>query len=110
MLAKSIVEAFDFDFDHCFGFFDNLEQWTQAKVKYELFADLPDVESAPGAKSVKKTKAQEVFKMPGDKMLFLFDYGDNWEFLVELKSVELPNIKKSYPFFLESFGKAPRQY
>lgn len=108
--AESIVDSFGFDFDHCFGFFDNLNSWTKSKVKYELFADLPDVEKVPGAKSVKKTKIQQAFKNKGDKMLFLFDYGDNWEFIIQLKDIEEANLKKSYSQIIESIGQAPEQY
>ncbi|MEK7658767.1 MAG: hypothetical protein AAB352_02760 [Patescibacteria group bacterium] len=110
-LAEEIVNAFGFDFDHCFGFFDNLDSWTKAKVKYELFADTPETRlENPNSKSVEKTKIQQVFTNVGDKMLFLFDYGDNWEFIVELKIIEKPDFKKLYPLLLESAGKAPEQY
>jgi hypothetical protein len=36
-LAKVIVQAFDFDFDHAFGFFDDLKNPYQAQVRFELF-------------------------------------------------------------------------
>jgi len=109
--AEAIVDAFGFDFDHCFGFFNNLKSWTKSPVRYELFADMPDTEEgAPCAKSVKKTKIQQVFNSISDKMLFLFDYGDNWEFIINLKSIEEPDAKKSYPFLVESIGEAPEQY
>jgi hypothetical protein len=41
-----------------------------------------DIESDAG--SVKRTPASEAFPGIGHKMTFLFDYGDNWEFRVEL--------------------------
>ena len=109
--AEAIIDAFGFDFDHCFGFFDNTKRWTDSKIRYELFADTPDAkEEAPESKSVKKTKIQQAFNNIDDKMLFLFDYGDNWEFIINLKSIEEPDAKKSYPFLVESIGKAPEQY
>lgn len=109
--AESIVDAFGFNFDHCFGFFDNLKRWTDSTVKYELFADMPETMAENlDAKSVEKTKVQQVFKNNDDKMLFLFDYGDNWEFIVKLKNIEESDNKKSYPFMIEGVGKAPEQY
>ncbi len=39
-LAEAIVEGFDFDFDHAFGFYDNIERWTDSVEGYELFADI----------------------------------------------------------------------
>ena len=43
-------------------------------------------------------------------MLFLFDYGDEWHFIVELKGIELSKEGEKYPFVLESIGSAPSQY
>lgn len=43
-------------------------------------------------------------------MLFLFDYGDNWHFIVELKGIESPKEDAKYPFVVESVGYAPPQY
>ena len=40
-LASGIVDAFDFDFDHAFGFYSKLTgPYHQSPEKYELFADL----------------------------------------------------------------------
>ena len=43
-------------------------------------------------------------------MLFLFDYGDDWMFLVECKDLLDPTIKVKYPKVIEMVGKAPEQY
>ncbi len=37
----------DFDFDHAFGFYDNLKNPYSAKAKYELFADASDMAASP---------------------------------------------------------------
>jgi len=39
-LAEEIVVAFDFYFDHCFGFYDNIKRWTESNECYELFKDI----------------------------------------------------------------------
>lgn len=109
-LAEAIVTAYDFDFDHAFGFFSNIsEQWYKSEKKYELFADMEDIEPT-GAKSVEKTKIGEVWKNPGDKMLFLFDYGDTWLFVVELIELGKKEAKKKYPRTVKKVGLAPEQY
>ena len=41
----------------------------------------------PKAMGVKKAKIAEAFTEPGQKMQFLFDYGDEWRFLVEFVRV-----------------------
>ena len=113
-LAAGIVAAFGFDFDHAFGFYDNLTgYYSESAVKYELFADMGDEVEATGppeAKSVKKTKTAEAFTEPGQKMQFLFDYGDEWRFLIELLRVGKKTKGKRYPLVLKKVGQAPEQY
>ena len=113
--AEAIIGAYDFDFDHAFGFFSKISEsgYFKSEKQYELFTDLieegEDLEPT-GAESVKKTKIAEVWKNPGDKMLFLFDYGDNWLFTVELIGFGKKEAKTKYPRILKSAGKAPKQY
>lgn len=112
-LAKAIVGAYNFDFDHCFGFFSKIAEchYFDSERKYELFADLEDEGIEPtGAGSVKKTKVKEVWQNIGDKMMFLFDYGDNWQFVIELIGFSEKDTKKKYPRLLKKIGKAPKQY
>lgn len=61
-------------------------------------------------KGVKKVKISQAFTHIGENLIFLFDYGDGWQFNVELK--EIRNAKKwnLKPMILESIGKAPLQY
>lgn len=108
--AKVITQAFDFYFDHCFGFYDNFQRYPDSTKAYELFVDIGEAPLTQITKGVKKTKIQQVFKKPGEKMLFLFDYGDCWYFAVELK--EIINAEKwdAKAIILESIGKAPLQY
>ena len=110
--AEEIIDAFGFDFDHCFGFFDNLKMWTKSIECYELFKDIEKeqgLEPTP-CKSVKKTRIDGVFNKTGKKMLFLFDYGAEWHFIIELKGIETSKKKINYPLILESAGEAPPQY
>lgn len=113
-LAEAIVYAFDFDFDHCFGFYSDFTNGRvyDSKKQYELFYDLPDVESSPKAKSVKTTKIQDVWKKVGEKMYFVFDYGDGWMFEVVCVATDTKAKIGNRRFFWigESHGKAPEQY
>src|SRR3989339_1296952 len=107
--AEAIVGAYDFDFDHCFGFFSRIAEsrYFDSERKYELFTDLEDEGIEPtGAESVKKTKVSEVWKHTGDKMLFLFDYGDNWLFVVELIGFGKKESKIKYPRVIKKISKA----
>ncbi len=108
--AEAIIKSFDFNFDHCFGFYSSFEgNITKAERLYELFVDCNESPSE-GAKSVKKTKISEVFRVAGDKMLFLFDYGDEWRFSVELKEIKEGENQGMKTAVIESTGKAPKQY
>ncbi len=107
--AKTITGAFGFSFDHAFGFYDNFGNLRDAKKAYELFVDAGE-EASPTAQGVKKIKISQAFINPGEKMLFLFDYGDEWCFAVELKEIRKAEERESEPVILESTGKAPAQY
>jgi len=114
-LAEAIVDAYNFDFDHCFGFFSKISEsrYFDSERKYELFTDLIEEGESlepTGAGSVKKTKVSEVWQKIGDKMMFLFDYGDGWQFLVELMNFGSRTVKQKYPRTLKKIGRAPRQY
>lgn len=112
-LAEAIVGAYDFDFDHAFGFFSTIAEsgYLRSERKYELFADMKSKDIEPTeAASVKKTKIGEVWKNIGDKMLFLFDYGDNWLFVVELIGFGAAEPKTKYPRVIKKLGQAPEQY
>jgi hypothetical protein len=108
-LAEGIVRAFDFDLDHAFGFYSKLtDYYLDSPIKYELFADLEGGESDAG--SVKRTKVAQAFPNVGSGMLFLFDYGDEWRFKVEVIGLGEKVPKARYPKVIKSVGTAPPQY
>ena len=108
-LAAAIIRAFDFDFDHAFGFYGNLKgNYYRSEERYELFADMGEADE--GVKGVRRTKVSAAFPDVGKKMLFLFDYGDEWHFTVELIGLGQKEPKASYPRVLKQVGKAPPQY
>ena len=107
-LAAAIVQAFDFDFDHAFGFYDTSDKNIfNAPLRYELFADLDEGHEA---RSVKRTKVAQAFPAVGSKMQFLFDYGDEWRFQVEVIGQGEKAPRARYPKVLKAAGKPPPQY
>jgi hypothetical protein len=64
----------------------------------------------PGVLGVKRTKAGDAFPAVGHKMLFLFDYGDEWLFRVTFKEAGIKAAKTRYPCLVASQGEAPAQY
>jgi len=112
-LAQVINESFGFDFDHPFGFYDNLTRYYTSMEGYELFTDMPDTKNAFGDSrfgSVKKVRLKNVFTAPKKKMLYLFDYGDEWHFRVQLVSIDPAQPGKPYPYCIKKVGKARPQY
>src|SRR5215207_8383382 len=113
-LAEAIVAAFGFDFDHAFGFYSGRTERTlmSAKPKYELFADMgrDAFGDKSDALSVKKTRIIDAFPKVGHAMTFLFDYGDEWLFRVEVGRPWPEGRKGALPQGAEGGGEAPEQY
>lgn len=106
-LGGMIVQVFGFDFDHPFGFYSKLSGSVfGSPVKYELFADMGESE----ARSVKRTRIVEAFPTVGAKLTFLFDYGDNWQFRIEVIGQNRREPGVIYPRLLKTIGAAPEQY
>src|SRR4051794_8269609 len=108
-LAKAIVRAFDFEFDHAFGFYSKLidPDVLRSQPRYELFADMGERDNSG---SVKRTRVAEAFPEVGHTMLFLFDYGDDWRFVVEVIGRGEKEPKVRYPRVLRKVGQSPEQY
>ena len=84
---------------------------TEPEEGEETGGATPVVEDSDSdAGSVKRTKVAQVFGVVGKKMLFLFDYGDEWRFQVALTALGEKAAKVRYPRMLSSTGEAPPQY
>lgn len=66
-------------------------------------------EYSPGAKGVRNIFVSDVFDV-GKKMLFLFDYGDGLEFIVECIHISHAVPRQRYPQIFTKIGCVPRQY
>jgi hypothetical protein len=108
-LADAIVGSFNFAFDHAFGFYPKLDGDTFKGPRYELFVDIGE-KTDPQASGVERTRAASAFREVGDKMLFLFDYGEEWRFVVELRGRNPRAPGTRLPRVVEARGKAPPQY
>jgi hypothetical protein len=107
--ARAIVTAFGFDFDHAFGFYSKLtgRDVLGSEPRYELFRDIGE---STDSLSVKRTAVGDAFEEPSQKMLFLFDYGDDWRFVVELLRIGPAKKGTRYPKVVAQHGTAPEQY
>jgi hypothetical protein len=101
-LAYAILRAFDFyDFDHLYRF-QFRDQLGKARNYYHPYAD-----GGPYASEIDIGEAN----LPEQStMKFRFDFGDCWDFLVQLERIDPPDAKLQEPKVLETAGEAPKQY
>lgn len=100
-LHRSIQEAFEFDNDHLYAFFMDGKRWSR-----EMFTS-PSDEEGP---HVDQVRIGELGLYVGQKILYLFDFGDEWRFQVRLEDIRMESPRPSKPKIVEKKGKAPEQY
>jgi hypothetical protein len=101
-LHYAIQDAVDFDIDHLYSFFMSNQAWDDGTAYNSPYTD------GPSASSV---KIEELDLRMKQRFLYLFDYGDEHRFEVQLIDVnpEAPR-DESYPRILERHGEDPEQY
>lgn len=101
-LHMAIQEAFNFDADptHLYSFFMSGKAWDRHSEYCH-----PDADGHPAT----RVKIESLNLKPKQKFLYLFDYGDEWEFEVEFLE-EGTSEKAVYPRIIDSRGKAPEQH
>jgi hypothetical protein len=105
-LGEAIPLAFGFDDPHLWSFFLSGKSWDEAS-EYTLS---PSPDPAGGrARTADRLRIRDV--PAGEEFLFLFDYGDEWHFGVQLvRTGKAPNPGVRYPRVVASHGRAPPQY
>jgi hypothetical protein len=100
-LVSWILDSVDFDSDHLYEFI------YRDRLGATVSAFHPYMDEGPFADEVPiGTLPLE----PGRTMQLVYDFGDNWKFIVKLERIEPPGAKIKAPKILESHGKAPEQY
>jgi hypothetical protein len=101
-LHYAILSAVDFDSDHLYSFYMSGRAWDSSTEYASPYADGP---------SATQVQIGDLSLRMKQKFLYLFDYGDEHRFDVQLVGVNPEAAKKDrYPRIVESHGKAPRQY
>ena len=94
-----IQEAFDFDDDHLYVFYLDRQQ-------RQGFYD-PRSGDAP---SVQDAKVGGLNLSENQRFYYIFDFGDYWEFNIDLLEIKKDAKKLRNPKIIEKKGKAPDQY
>src|SRR5947207_2297807 len=111
-LGEAIPLAFGFDDPHLWSFFLSGKAWDRAS-EYAL-ESAPDLFSGARARSARRARIRDVPwpEARGHKeFLFLFDYGDEWQFRVKLvRTGDAVEPGAGYPRVVARHGDAPPQY
>lgn len=100
-LAAIILDSVNFDHDHLYEFTYRTRYGSTAVVTH------PYIEDA--GKHTDEMRVGDIPLQIEQSMIFMFDYGDNWEFLVVLEHIDPKRVIKK-PKVIEKEGRAPQQY
>lgn len=101
-LHETIQHVFEFGDDHLYAFFLDGIRWSAKRAFYP-----PDADDTP---VVTEAHLGELDLSVGQTFLYLFDFGDEWEFAVTVEDIQPIDTRKSKPQVLESKGGSPKQY
>jgi len=99
-LASTILEAVKFDSDHLYHFEYENPFGAIERINHDF------IDEGPWASDV---RVGDVPLRVGQKMTYLYDFGDNWEFEVTLEQVDRDHAVEK-PRVLEMHGSPPEQY
>jgi len=100
-LHEAIQRAFNFDDDHLYAFFMDGKPWSE-----ERFV-APEDEEGP---YVNEIRIGELGLFIGQKIMYLFDYGDEWWFAVKLEQITNEGHEIIRPEIIKRKGENPKQY
>jgi hypothetical protein len=100
-LHLAIQEAFDFDNDHLYSFYLDGKRYSNHRI------NAPYSEEPPFTDEVCLGSYRLINKQ---RILYLFDYGDCWEFDIVLDVKSEVGVKLENPEITKSVGEAPEQY
>lgn len=104
-----IYSAFGWDDPHMYSFhFDNVPYSKSRKMEYSCDPE-PDMSGGTKPNST-KTKLKDLNLKKNQKFLFVFDFGDDQQFGINVESFGEIEKGRKYPVILEEKGKAPKQY
>ncbi|WP_088188958.1 plasmid pRiA4b ORF-3 family protein [Desulfosporosinus sp. FKA] len=99
-LHLAIQEAFEFGDDYLYSFFMDNKKWSD---------DRYDSSSDEGTRA-DKVSIEELGLYPGKTFLYLFDFGNGWEFKVEVEGIHSHKPLPLIPRVVGRRGEAPDQY
>jgi len=100
-LHRIILSAVKFDSDHLYSFFISGRAWDDETEYASPYGEGP---------SAAQVKIGDLSLRMKQRFLYLFDYGDEHRFEVQLVDINAEAPKGRYPKIVEKHGRPPRQY
>lgn len=106
-LSDAILDAFNFDNDHCHAFFMDNRAWSRENAYY---SDEDEDDFFGFAFQNKKTDTAVLKNVMSvkKKFLYIFDFGDDWRFSCNV--LRLTEDECDEPQIIRSVGESPEQY
>ena len=104
-LHKAIFSAFDRFEEHPYSFFMSNKPYDK-----ENEYTSPGLDTHGTSRLATRIRIGSLALHPGQKFLYLFDYGDEWWHEVELIGINEKVPRVSYPRVVKKQGKSPPQY
>jgi shikimate kinase len=99
-LHEAIQDAFAFDSDHLYAFFTDGIPWSCHRIL------APEDETGPFADQI---SIGDLGLVPGQWMLYIFDFGSEWQFKIEILDIT-SDVGPPSPVVTAKKGKSPEQY
>ncbi len=100
-LGSLILESVDFDSDHLdmFTYKNQIGRTVEVSHPY-----------ADGSPSTDEVRIGDLPLVEGFSMTYVFDFGDWWEFNVQLEKIQADESRSKDGAIIERYGEAPQQY
>lgn len=104
-LHRAMRRAFNWYDDHLYSFWLSGVHWDGPATEFTAPYELAETEA--GSATV---RLSDLDLQPGRPIAYVFDFGDEWRVLLELRERVRPEPGARYPKVLERRGEAPAQY
>jgi len=113
---RALQVAFDWDDDHLYTFWLGVKFWPRAGTEFcnPFSFENPGSLAAIGPserprKRSAQTRLDKARPQVGQKLAYLFDFGDEWRVMLTVKTIRADD-GRPYPLVLAAIGDAPPQY
>jgi len=105
-LHRALRRAFRWYDDHLYSFWLSGVHWGGPETEFTAPYELAESD----ARSAAVARLGDLDLQPGRPIAYLFDFGDQWRVLLELRERVPPDPGTRYPKVLERRGEPPPQY